>query len=232
MRNHPTSDRTSRIGRGLGRSVAVLAGILLVAMPAAATNGGAIELMPMAGWQWGGTLDYYDPYTGASGDVHIEAAESFGGAIVRSVGHGVWGELSYWYQGSEVTARPSRAPNFKLFDLSTHYVQLSGLRTLSDPEAPARPFVIGGLGLVIADPGSSDYGKFDSSWNFALSGGGGLMLRMGERVTLRAQCRLLLPISATSGSLWFGTGGAGVAVSARTIPQGDAVVGLSFPLGR
>lgn len=210
--------------------VILVAAWLHGAAPAEA-QGRGITITPTAGWQWGGTLDYYDPYSGTGGDVHINAAQTYGGTISVPVRPGYSGEISYWYQGSEVVARPERAPRYKLFDLGTHYIQLSGIRDLGYEERQVVPYLVGGLGTVILDPGSSPYGDFGSRWQFALHAGGGVRVEMSEKVSLRLQGRLLMPTRWVSGGAWFGTGGSGLGLTTSVVPQGDAYLGLSFKLG-
>src|SRR5262245_29177863 len=104
------------------RIVTLLAASLLAvlaATPAFAQR--QLELTPQIGWQWGGTLDF------PNGDVHVNAAINYGGVLGIPLRPGYDAELSYTYQGSEVKARPRGAPEFKLFDLGTHYMQIAGV---------------------------------------------------------------------------------------------------------
>ena len=203
-----------------GALLALAATVFLAIAPAR-----AVELTPMVGYQWGGTLQY------PNGDVHINAAMSYGGAIGATVEPGTFVEVGYMYQGSKLIGRPRTGPDITFLDLGTHYLQLSGIRYLR--ESRATPYVIGGLGMTVFDPHSSQYGDFDSQTMFSMSLGGGLHVDMGSRVALRLQSRLLIPINFASGGLYFGTGGGGVSVSGGTaLPQGDATLGLALKLGQ
>jgi len=207
--------------------------VVLASAPASAQQSRGAELMPTFGWQWGGTVDY--TYSGVAGDVHVNAAPTYGGTISIPVRPGYWGEIGYWYQGSELIARPAGngIKDFKIFDLATHYLQFSGVRALRPPQGKAMPYVMGGLGTTVFDPGSSPYGDFNTQWLFSMSAGGGVRVTMNDKVSLRLQARLLLPINWVSGGFYFGTGGSGVSVSGGSaLPQGDATLGLSFKLGQ
>jgi opacity protein-like surface antigen len=214
----PVRARFSRVGIGI--SGALLALSLFAIAPAR-----AVELTPMVGYQWGGTLDY------PSGSVHIDAAMSYGGSIGAMVQPGTFVEIGYMYQGSKLIGQPRTGPDFTFFDLGTHYLQLSGLRYLR--ESRVTPYIIGGMGMTVFDPLSSQYGDFDSQTLFSMSLGGGLHVDMGPRVALRLQSRLLIPINWASGGLYFGTGGGGISVSGGSaIAQGDATLGLALKLGQ
>ena len=225
-----------RRDRGRGRcGIAAAAGtasLLAFALPGAARAASAVlEVTPMVGWQWGGTLDY-----SSGGDVHANAALNYGGAIGAQIRPGEWGELSYTYQSTEVIARPTGAPEFKLLDLATHYIQASGARNLLkvDPgTVKAYPYVMGGLGMTIFSPGSPSIAlNTGTQYLFSASVGGGLRANLSDRVDLRLQARLLLPMNFESGSFYFGSGGGAVSLSGGTVvPQGEATLCVTFKQG-
>jgi len=205
--------------------VALLTALLTATM--ASSAGAQAMLTPMVGWQWGGTLDF------VSGDVHIEAATSYGGALSFPVRPGYMGELMYTYQASEVTARPNVGPSFKLFDMSTQYFQINGVRSLGYGDSKATPFVLGGLGMTVFSPGESSLGNFDTQFLFSITAGGGVMVQASDKMAIRLQARFLLPMNYTSGGAYFGTGGSGFSVSGGTaMPQGDAHLGVVIKLGQ
>src|SRR5262245_33889695 len=97
-----------RQGSRAARGVAVAGMMALLAAfgtPGTARAASAsLEVTPMIGWQWGGTLDY-----STGGDVHANAALNYGGAIGAQIRPGYWAEISYTYQSSEVIGRPPAA---------------------------------------------------------------------------------------------------------------------------
>jgi hypothetical protein len=220
---------TPRAGAGLTAALLVaLTAPLLSSAPAWAQQGErGVVITPTVGWQWGGTLQF------TGGDVHINAATNYGGTIGTEVRPGLFAELGYTYQASKVIGRPNLGPDFHLFDLGTHYYQISGLHFIPRGESKATPYLIGGLGMTIFDPHSSQYGDFGSKTLFSMSLGGGVRVAMNPKVSIRLQSRLLLPINWASGGVYFGTGGSGLSVSGgSSLPQGDASLGISFKLGQ
>ena len=227
----------TRDGRGRGvrhraRRAAAMLGAAIVLTAAGATSSARaasaiLEVTPTVGWQWGGTLDY-----SAGGDVHANAALNYGGAIGVMVRPGEWYEVGYSYQATDLIGRPPGLAEFKVFDLGTHYIQLAGARNLMPAAAGGRayPFVIGGLGMTIFSPGSTSLPLDpDTHYVFSASLGGGVRVAVNDRVDLRLQTRLLLPMNFTEGSFYFGSGGAAVSVTGGTLmPQGEATLGVTI----
>jgi hypothetical protein len=189
-----------------------------------------LEFTPMVGWQWGGTLDY-----GNAGSVHSNAALNYGGALGAQLRPGEWAEISYTYQSTDVTARPPATKEFKLFDLTTQYIQASGGRILVQGadanQLRAYPYVIGGLGMTILSPGRAtvDSVNTGTEYLFSVSVGGGVRVKLNEKIDLRLQSRLLLPMNFESGGFYFGSGGGAVTVSGGSVmPQGEATLGITF----
>jgi hypothetical protein len=214
-------------------AVTVLAFVIMIA-PRAHAQGRETMITPMIGYQWGGTVHYTDPYGFYSaGDVHANAAMSYGGALTVGIRPGYWGEINYMYQHTDLIVRPAYSPNFKLADLGTHYIQLSGLRALRPPGGPVTPFVIGGMGMTVYSPSNVSYHGLNSQYLFSISLGGGIIKDINPKTSLRLQARFLMPIQWTSGGVYFGTGGSGLTISGgSTIAQGDASLGLTFKLGQ
>jgi opacity protein-like surface antigen len=191
--------------------------------------------MPTVGWQWGGTLDYFDPIYGTHGDVHLKEAITYGGTIVMPVRPGYSGEIEYWYQSTELVARPNGVSGelneHKLFDMAVHYIQISGVRDLREEGDRVTPYIMGGFGTTVFDPGNTPYGNFSSRWQFSMNAGGGLRIQISDRMAWRLQSRVLLPTAWVGGSAWFGSGGGGYTWSAQVIPQGEAMFGIQYKLG-
>jgi hypothetical protein len=189
-----------------------------------------LEVTPMVGWQWGGTLDY-----SAGGDVHVNAALNYGGALGVMLGPLEWGEVSYTYQSSELIGRPTAGPEFKVFDLGTHHIQLSGARYAMPPDEhrKANPYVMGGLGMTIFSPGKATVPVSpNTQYLFAISVGGGIRVALNEKLDLRLQSRMLLPMNFSEGSFYFGSGGAAVGLSGGTLlPQGEATLAITIKGG-
>jgi len=213
----------SRVGR------VTLGALALVAFLSVSTAHAqrSTELTPFAGWMWGGTLDYVD------GSIHVNAAPNYGGMLSVEVRPSEFIDLSYWYQGADVIARPRGFPEFKFMKLGTHYIQAGGTKYLMPIGSnKVVPFATGGIGMTIFSPSNPPAGVNVSGQTvFSLAVGGGLRFEVNEKVAVRAQARLLLPTQLWGASAWFGTGGGGVSVSGTSIAQGDATLGVVIKLG-
>ena len=75
----------------------------------------------------------------------------------------------------------------------------------------------------------SDQAPIPGLGDHPLAVGGGIRMNMSEKIDLRLQARLLLPMNFESGGFYFGSGGGGVSLSGGTIvPQGEATFCLTF----
>ena len=82
--------------------------------------------------------------------------------------------------------------------------------------------------LHYSHPNESNY---EDEWRFSIALGGGVKVEMSDKVGLRFQARLIIPMVFEGGSIYFGTGGSGVAVGAYTaFVEGDFSGGLYYRL--
>jgi len=222
-------ERARWLGNGSGvhstRIVAALvmmAGVLVGARDASAQERKSLEITPMVGWQWGGTID-----AAQGGDLHFDAGYNYGGSLGVQMEPALTGEVSWSVEKSKAVLRPTGVlPDTTLFDVDIHYFQLAGLRDLR--EGPVRPFVLGSIGATMLDPKAS---ALDSHWFFSLGIGLGVRAPLSERLGLRVQSRFLLPMQFDSGSIFCGSGGCAGSVSGGiAMPQGDVSAGLSLKL--
>ena len=202
-------------------------GLMLLPCLAWAQEQGSSELTATVGWQYGGTQDYVT-YSGYGyGDFHANAAVDFGGTLSYFIRESYALEIVYTYQKTDLVIQPIGAPDTKLGDLSTHYIQLYGTRYV-----PVRPdkvdaFLMGGVGAT-----SYSVQGFQSRWVTSFGIGGGLKVHTSDRTALRLQTRLLIPIQWSNTGFYFGTGGANITVGgSSTLLQGDVSLGLVVKLG-
>jgi hypothetical protein len=200
---------------------------LLVPTTALGQEVGDVEITALGGWQYGGTQEYYN-YTGyPSGDLHADANWNYGGALTffPSPYNGI--ELQYTYQGTDLLLRPTGIEPFKITDLSTHYAHVYGIRVTPLGSPRAEGYVMGGLGATVY---TTDI--YEDRWLFSLGGGGGVRLNLNERVALRLQARMLVPIQFSSVGVYFGGAGGSVTVGGGSaIVQGDVSAGLTIKIG-
>jgi len=188
---------------------------------------GTSELTASVGWQYGGTQDFVS-YTGYSyGDFHANAAMNFGGTLSHFIRDYYAIEIVYNYQKTDLVVRPVGFPDTKIGDLSTHYIQLYGNRYVPVRPEKVDAFLMGGVGAT----GYSVQG-YQSRWVTSFGVGGGLRIRTSERMALRLQTRMLIPIQWSNTGFYFGTGGANITVGGgSTLIQGDVSLGLVMKLG-
>jgi hypothetical protein len=103
--------------------------------------------------------------------------------------------------------------------------------------------VLGSLGVTYFSPEASSFlldpNDEDSivytqtSTMFSLNFGLGLKSYFGkaEKIGIRASFKVMPTLYNTGAGLWFGSGGAGVAVSGNAIWQWEAAVGLTVKFG-
>jgi hypothetical protein len=219
--------RNSRAIFGTEEHMRWLPMLLLMTLPAAAwaQRAGDRQLTGQVGWQWGGTQTYSTYSAYPAGDVHAEAAVNYGGTFTVFVREGEALEIAYSYQPTDLILRPNGIPSFKIADLACHTLHLNGLRALPAGGGKVEPFVLGGLGTTVFSAQG-----YTSRWLFSIAAGLGFMVPVNERLGLRAQGRMIVPMSFNSGAFYFGGGGASISVSGQAFLQGDASIGLSLKL--
>jgi hypothetical protein len=196
--------------------------------PRGAKSTRGIELTGFYGWQYGGNFTSYQ------GEVDVKDTENFGGMIDIPVPSrpGMMAEIFYSRQNTSVALNqfPSGAKD-DLFDVAIEYIQAGALYEQAYSRGRMKPFGSFTLGATRFAPKVNSYKgiALDDEWRFSITLGLGLKALMSERVGLRLQGRLLMPMNFYGTSFWFGTGGSGVGVSGGSvILQGDVIGGLFF----
>jgi opacity protein-like surface antigen len=116
-------------------------------------------------------------------------------------------------------------------DVAINYIMLGGARALraSDKAEPYGGFM---LGMAIVDTKNPDNGNSSSSTKFAWGLRLGANIWASEKVGIKLQTQLLSIPQGAGGSVYFGTGGAGVGVSTySSVLQFVLGGGLAFKLG-
>lgn len=185
-----------------------------------------IELTGFYGWQYGGNFTSYQ------GEVDVKDSENFGGMIDIPIPSkpGVMAEIFYSRQNTSVALNTFPAGvREDLFDLAIEYIQAGAVYERPYAQGRMKPFGSFSLGATRFAPKVNSFKgvTLDDEWRFSITLGLGLKALMSERVGLRVQGRLLMPINFYGTSFWFGTGGSGVGVSGGSaILQGDVIGGL------
>jgi hypothetical protein len=152
----------------------------------------------------------------------------YGGIFSVELGPGVLGEFSY--TRSKTTARYDDfvSGEHTNYDMAIDYFQLGGVKELK--KGPVVPFGMASLGVTWFN--MQTYGVSDHV-SFSAALGGGLKFFFSDRIGIRLQGRLLMPMYFSGGGLFvgIGSGGSSTGVSVSTgflTVQGDFSGGLIF----
>lgn len=185
------------------------------------SNAQKIELSPFLGYETGAIVHT------SLGDLHIGDGMDWGGSINVGMGGGRYVELSYSHLKSYLNLETGIATD-RLCDLATDYYSIGALQEIM-PDAKATPYGLFTLGWVNYRPSNFT----DPSHNFSnenkmhISLGGGIKINASEKIGIRLQARLLMPLYYAGTYFSAGTGGAGYGVSGGVYGvQGDFTAAL------
>jgi hypothetical protein len=188
-------------------------------------SGRSFEITPFIGYQLNGRIDFY------KGDFKMDNAMSYGGMLSMEVGPGVFGEFSYSRSDTKGTYRIYNEAEAWQYDMAIQYFQLGGIKTLG--EGALKPFGLFSAGATWFQ--MKDY-DVDDEVVFSVVLGGGLKIDLSDRIGLRLQGRLLMPLYINGGGFFFGIGpggpSSGLSFSSTLLTlQGDFTGALVFKLG-
>jgi hypothetical protein len=192
--------------------------ILLVSTPLLRAQ--KVELSPFIGYETGAYI--HTTY----GDLHIDGGMDWGGSLDVGIGGGRYGEFSYSHMATSVSLEGGVSP-LDPVDLAVDYYSLGILQEIR-PDSKATPYGLFSLGIVNYRPTSGDYSS-DNKMHVSLAGG--VKIRASERIGLRLQARLLMPLYYAGTYFSIGSGGAGYGVSGGVQGvQGDFTAALVINL--
>lgn len=167
-----------------------------------------IEITPIGGFQFGGKMDVRD------GELKVEESGNYGIILDYRLGANAQIEFYWLRQDSEIKLKEFFG--VERFKAAVEYWQIGILRTFKlDKVTPFSGFT---FGLVNLRPKNVD---LSNEIRFAVALKGGVKYFFSEKVGLRLQAELLLPIQWVGASLFCGTGGCSTGASAgTTILQG------------
>jgi hypothetical protein len=208
--------------------ILLLAGIL-IPETAGAQN---IEISPFGGYFFAGKLVLRE------GDLNVKNAANYGVTIDYEVRRDIQIELMFNRTDTRLVLKqyPSGV-NKDLFDISENYFHIGGIYRVREMEK-GYLFTSLSLGAVLFSPDIDSYVLDDGErvavsdeWRFSFALGAGIKHFFSDKVGIRTQIRLLMPVYFAGGGLYFGTGGSGLSLGAGTVlPQADATIGLIFVL--
>ena len=123
---------------------------------------------------------------------------------------------------SAVVSQPSGGAPAPL-PIKVIYFHLGGIDFFDGPIGQG-PYLVGGLGATLFQPGSNGYGaEVHPSLNLGI----GYQMALGESVAIRAEARGYVTLVNSSGGL-FCSGGCLVKIKADAVTQGEVQLGLSY----
>lgn len=184
-----------------------------------------VELSPFVGYQLNGEINFIE------GDFEMDNALSYGGILSVEVGSGVWGEFTFSRSDTKANFRRFLSDETFNYDMAINYFQLGGVKELGNNTiVPYATFSGGVAWFQVKDSNVND------EVVFSVGLGGGVKIRLNDRLALRLQGRLLMPMYIYGGGFFvgIGTGGpsSGISINSNLLTaQGDFTGGLIFRLG-
>jgi hypothetical protein len=186
-----------------------------------------VEITPFGGYLLGGSVKFYE------GKFKVEDNACYGGMLAVQVTSGNFIELSYTGMTTEGDWKPYSdyisehpAQNVKM---AVNHFQIGSVNELHLDNEAVRPYgtlTLGTTWFNIQEDNGND------KWLFSVAAGLGLKYFFNDRIGIRLQARLLLPVVYNGGGFYIGTGGSGMYVSSTApIVQGDFTGGLIIALG-
>jgi len=174
-----------------------------------------LEITPFAGWETGGKV-----YTNL-GYLRVSEGMNFGGAISFGLDEDAQIEFTYNHMNSELSLDDGEYI-INSTPVNVDYYMLGALKAVRLGERWL-PFASGALGLVHYGTPEEKYG---SESLFAINVSGGLKILITERIGIRMQARLLMPLYAT-GAYFADSGGTGYGITSTCfMVQGDFTGGI------
>lgn len=204
--------------------------VLLAGLFALATEGFAqqrnVELSPFVGFQWSTKT-----YT-SGGYLSTKDGMNFGGTIDITVQRDLQLELLYVYFDTQTrfVSQSFAFPSSQYTDLGVHFMQVGYVKGFK--RGKVEPFGAFTLGAVLFTPGDlllEDGRRITAgdTWRFAVTLGGGAKIFFSEKLGIRLQARLLVPIYFSGVGMYVGTGGSGLGVSGGIpVLMGDFTAGI------
>ena len=187
-----------------------------------------VEITPFGGYLLGGSIKFYE------GKFKIEDAACYGGMMAVQVRNGNFIEFSYTGMTTMGDWRPysSYANDHPAgnVDMAVNHFQIGSLNEFPLNNDAIRPYGTVSLGTTWFNIKDDDA---DDEWLFSVAAGLGMKYFFNEKIGIRIQARILLPVVYNGGGFYIGTGGSGMYVSSTApIVQGDFTGGLIIALGR
>lgn len=185
-----------------------------------------VDVVPTVGYHFGGRSYFYE------GDIKIDNNLTYGITLSLPVGWNVSGEFSWSRSDSKAHFYP-KVPGYEPADadVASNYFLLGGVKEVGEESLKG----FGGLSLGLAWFDFRD-ASISDQFRFSMSLIAGAKYMISDRIGIRIQGRLLLPMYFSGGGLYCGIGTGGSSCGAGvgggiSILQGDLSGGLIFRIG-
>lgn len=177
-----------------------------------------VEITPQYGYQLGAKYNYYGGY------LKLHGSDQYGLTFGINASDDVTVEFMWAQQNSKVSIQDViyYPQETEVSDMQANHYQLGGIHMFGYSDA--RPFAGLSAGWSTWNPEDSD---FDSATTFTLGITGGLKYFFSDRIGLRLQGQLLMPINW--GGFYAGSGGGGVTFGGSILQlnfSGGLIIGL------
>ena len=195
--------------------------LVLMVTGMSGVNAQRIEISPFAGYETGATL-----YT-SLGYLYIKDGMDYGVNADFRLGAGNrFLEVSFSHMMTELNIDEGYNEVY-VCDLGVNYYSL-GLLQETKPLGRFTPYGLFSLGVVNYKPQDTDISG-ENKMHFSLAGG--IRIKATDRIGIRLQARLLMPVMYAGTYFSGGTGGADMSVSATSVAfQGDFTAALVFAI--
>jgi hypothetical protein len=169
--------------------------------------------------------------TVTQGELNVYSNPNYGASISFEVDRGLQAELLWIGQETTMDLKQFNGITKPLFDIGINYFHIGAIYEFKqNSKQKAFPFTSFSLGATWFDPVGTNY---DDEWRFSIALGGGGKFYLSDRVGLRLQARLLLPLNFSSVGMWCGSGGCSATVGSWvTFLQADFTGGIFIRLGK
>ena len=200
--------------------------LITIIFPAMLFSQGGVEIVPFAGYMFGGSVNYYE------GKLKIDNGVNYGVSVLVPMHHLLDIEINYTRMDSKASF--SKYAGYPLLEnkettMATNYIQIGGISKFYSQNTKVTPFGSFSLGATWFSPTD---GSFQDVWRFSAALGLGVKMMFSDRIGIMLRGRLMMPMYFGGVGVYAGTGGSGVSVNSVVAPlQGDFNGGLIIKIG-
>ena len=192
--------------------------LVIVMSISSSMHGQKVEITPQYGYQVGAKYNYYGGY------LKLDSSDQYGLTFGINASDDVTIEFMWAQQNTSLRIKDFQfyPRETELSDIVVNHYQIGAIHMFGYNEA--RPFVGLSAGWSTFNP---DIDIYDGTTTFTLGLSGGLKYFFTDRIGIRIQSQLLMPVSW--GGAYIGTGGGGVTAGGSILQlnfSGGLIIGL------